>query len=255
MEMQQTIDAFIGRTNEIDTFSDWLTNPEAPWILYIHDATDDTSQKGGIGKTWLLRRYAKLAKKLWPEIAVVTVDFFNTGDRDGVFLAEKLIDGFQELYPTWTPAAFREAIQQMRSQGSASTATESAEVQAREVVWGALAEDLRHLEEKQLLQEQKMLLIVFDTFEVIEQNPGIAVLRQAQTFPDRYLPGQVKVVIAGRNKLDWTHPNWLDREQEVQDIALVPFNQREMLEYLKLEYLKSDDIKLAPQSKQADALY
>ena len=118
------------------------------------------NQKGGVGKTWLLRRCAELAKQSRQDLAVVMVDFFYIGDRDSVFLAEKIITGLQELYPTWTPTAFKEATQRIRSQTSASVSTENVGTQ----VWAALAEDLRHLDREHLTQEKKMLLVLFDTF-------------------------------------------------------------------------------------------
>ncbi|HEU5230701.1 MAG TPA: tetratricopeptide repeat protein, partial [Ktedonobacteraceae bacterium] len=253
MYKQQHVDHFIGRTQEIDTFTHWLADPSAPWILYIHDALEEADKKGGVGKTRLIRRCADLTRQTNPYMAVVMVDFFNTADRDRVFLAEKIIANLQELYPHWSPSAFTEAVQQYRTEGrysSDQSSADSDEMQTREAISTALAQDLRLLN-TYLIQENKTLLIFFDTFEVIEQTPTVASLRQSQTFPDNYQLEHIKVVIAGRNKLDWTHTNWRGREQEVQVMALAPFSPQETQEYVQAELIYD----LPSQSAQAAALY
>lgn len=254
MNEQQQIDHFIGRAEEIKVFTNWLTDPDAPWILYIHDAAEEADKKGGVGKTWLLRRYADIVRNSNQDAAIVMADFFNVGDRDRVFLAEKIVTGIQELYPAWTPTTFLDVIQQHRAQESqealTSRGTESSEIRIREVVSAALAEDLRQLD-TYLAQEKKTLVAFFDTFEAIEQNTGIAVLRQSQTFPDNYQFENMRIVIAGRNKLDWTHPNWRGREQEVRVMALRPFSAQEMLEYVEAESIYG----LPTQNNLVNALY
>ncbi len=102
-----------------------------------------------------------------------------------------------------------------------------------------------------LPNHNKTLLVFLDTYEMIEDNPIIAVLRRSQTFPDNYLYRSIRVVIAGRNKLDWQHPNWQGREQEVQVITLAPFDLEEMQEYIKAE--STYDIQ--PESDTFKALY
>ena len=253
MYKQQHTDHFIGRTQEIETFTAWLIDPNSPWILYIHDAVEEADKKGGVGKTWLLRRCAEMTRQDHPDIAIVMVDFFNAADRDCVFLAEKIIASLQELYPAWSPAAFTEAVKLYRREerrSADSGGIESDDMRIRELVSASLAEDLRQLN-LHLEQEKKTLLIFFDTFEVIEPTPTIAILRQSQTFPDNYQLERIKTVIAGRNQLDWTHPNWRDREQEVQILSLTPFSPQEMQEYVKTELIYD----LLPESEQAQALY
>ena len=80
---------FIGHTSELDTFKRWLTNtdPNAPWILFFHDAFEQPEKKGGVGKTWLLRECAALAKQHDEQVAVVIIDFFSIADRDGAEIA------------------------------------------------------------------------------------------------------------------------------------------------------------------------
>jgi len=34
MYKQQHVDHFIGRTQEIEKFTNWLADPKSPWILY-----------------------------------------------------------------------------------------------------------------------------------------------------------------------------------------------------------------------------
>ena len=103
-----------------------------------------------------------------------------------------------------------------------------------------------------LAEHNKTLLVFLDTYEMIEDNPIIAVLRRSQIFPDNYLYRSMRVVIAGRNKLDWQHPNWQGREQEVQMMTLAPFDLEEMREYVEAESTTYD---IPPNSDTFKALY
>lgn len=235
MHAQHTENHFIGRHNELVAFSRWLSTPGAPSIFYLHDATEEVEKKGGVGKTWLLRKYAEMIEELQPDSGIVTLDFFNIGDRDRIFLAEKVVTALQDLYPFWTPGAFREAIQHYREETRlASSKNADPTIPIRETATAGLAEDLQRLD-AYLHQEQKTLFIFFDTYEMIEQNPAVAVLRPSQTFPDTYQYEHVRVVMAGRNRLDWNHPNWRGRKNEVEVMELEPFSQQEMQEYLQNE--------------------
>jgi tetratricopeptide (TPR) repeat protein len=236
MHKQQPVRNFIGRNKEVDTFMHWLTDTNAPWILYIHDAAEETDKKGGVGKTWLLRRYADITRQKYQDIAVVTADFFNIGDREHLFLAEKILAGLRNLYPDWQPEEFLEALNQASRYEilSTSQSEETSESNIRESATIALANDLQRLD-LSLAEHNKTLLVLLDTYEMIEENPIVAVLRRSQTFPDNYLYHAMRVVIAGRNKLDWQHPNWQGREQEVQVIQLAPFDLEEMREYVDTE--------------------
>jgi tetratricopeptide (TPR) repeat protein len=235
-EQQQRMNHFIGRNKEVDTFIHWLTDTNAPWILYIHDAAEETDKKGGVGKTWLLRRCAEIARQKYQDIAVVTADFFNIGDRDRLFLAEKILAALSDLYPNWQAYAFLEAASQIRQQGTLlpPMSDETPESSIREAATIALASDLQRLD-LSLAEHNKTLLVFLDTYEMIEDNPIIAVLRRSQTFPDNYFYPSMRVVIAGRNKLDWQHPNWQGREREVQVLTLAPFDLKEMREYVEIE--------------------
>ena len=89
MPSQQITDNFIGRSRELRIFTQWLADTDSPWILYFYDAIKEKSKKGGIGKTWLLRQCAMLAKQYQPNIAIVMIDFFDITYRDGIAIAER----------------------------------------------------------------------------------------------------------------------------------------------------------------------
>ncbi len=74
-------------------------------------------------------------------------------------------------------------------------------------------------------------------------------MRLSQTFPDNYGLARLRVAIAGRNRLDWSHTNWLGREQEVLNIPLSPFTLEEMRSYLEGELI------YAISDQQVQALY
>lgn len=252
MYKQQRMSNFIGRNKEVDTFISWLNNTNAPWILYIHDAAEEIDKKGGVGKTWLLRRCAEIVRQQYPDTTIVMADFFNIGDRDRIFLAEKILSGLSSLYPGWQPDAFLEAASQIRKYDilPSPQSEEASESSIRESATIALASDLQRLD-LSLTEQSKTLLVFLDTYEVIEDNPVVAVLRRTQTFPDNYQFQSMRVVIAGRNQLDWQHPNWQGREQEVQVMALAPFDLEEMREYIEAESIYD----IPPHSDTFRALY
>ncbi len=249
METQEKSSNFIGRKQETELFTQWLQQPDAPWILYFHDKTQNPEKKGGIGKTWLLRQCAKAASK-HANIGVLMIDFFSVDNRDRLFLAEKIVLAFHDLYPRWDYPAFARIREQYYSkkmesaQGSVSGDIAEDETTFTAIA-AALVEDMQRLEPL-LAEEQKTLLVIFDTLEVIEDNPIIAVLRRSQTFPDTYSSSHMKILMAGRNRLNWNHPNWRGRQQEVQSVALPPFNEKEMLDYIDAEAIYSPP----PQDEQ-----
>jgi hypothetical protein len=254
METQEKRSHFIGRKHEIQLFTDWLQQPDSPWILYFHDKTEEPEKKGGIGKTWLLRQCAQEARQ-YPNTGVLMVDFFSVDDRDRLFLAEKIVQAFHDLCPQWDYPAFAKIREQYYSKKMESINVGSVGDIAEDettftAIAAALVEDIQRLEPL-LAEEHKTLLLVFDTFEVIEDNPIIAVLRRSQTFPDTYGSSHIKVLMAGRNRLNWNHPNWRGRQGEVQSTELYPFNIQEMLDYIDAEAIYS----LPPQDEQQIAAY
>jgi tetratricopeptide (TPR) repeat protein len=241
---------FIGRRQEIQQFKGWLQDSNSPWILYFSDATEEQEKKGGIGKTWLLRHCVEIVDQEYPTIAVLMIDFFNVEERDRLFLAEKVVRELHRFCPEWNYPAFSNIVEQYYSKKFEATQSKRATDVAEDetmftAIAAALVEDIQQLEPI-LEQQQKTLLMVFDTFEVIEDNPIIAVLRRSQTFPDNYSLSRMKVVTAGRNRLNWDHPNWQGRQHEVQILSLRPFSEQEMLDYIDAEAIYSEP----PQEEQ-----
>src|SRR5579871_611796 len=99
---RRVIEYFIGHTKELETFLHWVSHNDTPHILFFHDFTDIPEKKGGVGKTWLLRKCAELEKKYHPQTAIAIVDFFGVEDRDGVEVARRIVKSVQEVYPNWT---------------------------------------------------------------------------------------------------------------------------------------------------------
>jgi hypothetical protein len=106
------LDHFIGRGKEIDLFISWVQDPKAPWILYFYDAIQEKEKKGGVGKTWLLKKCAAIAKEKYPEIGVVTVDFSHIADQDGFTIATYVVHELQVIYPHWSPTSFSQTLEQ-----------------------------------------------------------------------------------------------------------------------------------------------
>jgi tetratricopeptide (TPR) repeat protein len=219
---------FIGRDQEIEFFTKWFVDADALSILYIHDALEEKEKKGGIGKTWLLRRLHELVEQQYKNIIPVRVDFFNVLDRDGVVIAERVVQAVRKRYPHWATQDFDKLLQQYQE----ATRGRKAEMPLRERLADALAADLRLLQQ-QMIETDTYLLLFFDTYEFIEYNPITAVLRPAQTFPDNYQSNRVRAILAGRNATDWTHQNWVGREKEVIERTLPPFNYEETVQYLQ----------------------
>ena len=243
-QKQQSGTIFVGRKKELDIFRRWLNHDDAPWILYLHDAIERKEKRGGVGKTWLLRECIKQAQAMHPSLAIVSMDFFNVVDRDRIVIAEAVVQKLQEAFPMWSPVSFRKALSEYRTgdyTGGFSPEKDVADIRIRDTLSSALSSDLEYLG-NHLAETKKALLLFFDTFEMIEDNPVIAVLGILQSFPDDYHFKHISVVIAGRNELNWTHQNWLGRKAEVLDVALAPFDQEEMLDYIAAESIHNQSL-------------
>ena len=242
-----TDEEFIGRDGEITFFKEWLHHPEDQPIVYLRDALEEGEKKGGIGKTWLLHKLLRLVEEQYQNINPVMIDFFNVGDRDGIVMAERVVQVLQEKYPHWSPLSFTDTLKQYHSveQGRRSDTTIF-----RDWLGDALASDLRLLYER-MHEENAYLLLIFDTFERIEHNPVMAVLRSWQVFPDNYGFDRVLAVIAGRNALDWSHHNWIGREHEIHIMPLPPFNYNETVQYLTINTYGCDVGQLSEQTLRA----
>jgi tetratricopeptide (TPR) repeat protein len=244
---QQIADSFIGHEQELKAFDNWFANtdPTAPWILFFHDALDQPDRKGGVGKTWLLRKCATTVKQHHKDVAIAVIDFFSIADRDGVVIAQQIVESLQATYPQWSPTAFLEV------QAEYQAATEQRDGSR---LYEALTHDMAELDQ-QLHDAGKHLLMFFDTFELIEMYPLIAVLGMnfPHTFPNNYSFKHIGVIIAGRNAPDWTHANWKGREREVQVVPIEPFSVAEMVQFLRENCTALPH--LETQSTQALALH
>jgi tetratricopeptide (TPR) repeat protein len=240
---------FIGRKREIQLFKEWLTNgdPDVPQILYLYDELTDAKKKGGVGKTWLLRLFSDMAKEIYPGVICVFIDFFNINNRDGVAVAEHIIKALKDVLPTWDTSNSEKILAEYND-----TLKENKEdnIELRNRFADALIEDFRAL--NGLLQgDNKHLLVFFDTYENIQENPLTATLRLDQVFPDDYDFAAMGFIIAGRYELDWNHVNWLRRENEVQTMAIAPFTLSEIEEFLE----KRSNVAISFDPDEMEALY
>jgi tetratricopeptide (TPR) repeat protein len=226
MSVQQKY--FIGREQEIAFLTTWIADEDALSVVYIHDALQENEKKGGIGKTWLLREFYGILEQKHKNVIPVVMDFFNVLDRDGVIIAERVVEAVRKKYPKWSAEDFFKLLNEYREIAHGRIAETAI---LRERLADALAADLRMLQQ-QMVETDTFLMLFFDTYELIEYNPIVAVLRPAQTFPDNYRSNRVRTIIAGRNAIDWTHQNWVGRKGEVIVHTLPPFNYDETIEYL-----------------------
>ena len=75
----------------------------------------EQNKKGGIGKTWLLRKCQDITRQERPELAIASLDFFNVGDRNGVVVAERIVEALRAAFQDWVPGSFLEAIAEYRN--------------------------------------------------------------------------------------------------------------------------------------------
>src|SRR5690348_1052306 len=142
--MQQIEQHFIGRARELEIFTDWLNDPTSPWILYFYDAIEKQEKKGGIGKTWLLRRCQQLAHQLRRDLGIVFIDFFNLADRDRFTIAERVVAALQAAHPQWSPTTFKEALSVYRAENDSNnqiSEQDMTNVRIRDSLSEALATD------------------------------------------------------------------------------------------------------------------
>ena len=243
---QQIAQHFIGHTKELEIFEQWLAHIGDPWILFFHDETDVPTKKGGVGKTWLLRKCAGIASERYKNVAVAVVDFFSVGDRDGIEIAQRMVKSLQEIHPEWSPASFTEALLEYREAPSKDV------TETRDKLHTALTHDLYMLDQ-QLVGANRQLLVFCDTYEVIEAYPTVAALSSVYAFPDQYQFKRIGMIIAGRNAHDWEHPNWKGRKQEVQCVPIKPFTQEETVQFINDNATAMGSIET--QSAEAQVLY
>ena len=228
MSLQQKTEEFIGRKHELDIFEHWLENASIPCLLYFYDALEEIDKKGGIGKTRLLRQCARIIEERYPNIVPVFIDFFNVSDRSGIAIAERVVLELHKRYPNWSAESFEKALNEYHL---AANRKKSDMSDVRERLGDALIADLLLLHE-QMKESNAYIVVFFDTFELIEDNPITAVLRPYQTFPDNYYFDRIAFVMAGRNPINWAHQNWIERANDVQPVPLSPFTFKEAIYYL-----------------------
>src|SRR2546429_4432832 len=243
---EQIAQHFIGHTKELEIFEQWLAHPGDPWILFFHDETDVPAKKGGVGKTWLLRKCAGIAREHSKNVAVAVVDFFSVGDRDGTEIAQRMVKSLQEIHPEWSPTSFTETLLEYREAPSKDV------TETRDKLHTALAHDLYVLDQ-QLVGANRQLIIFCDTYEVIEAYPAIAALSSAYAFPHQYQFKRMGMVIAGRNVPDWEHSNWKGRKQEEQCVPIKPFTQEETVQFINNNVTAMGSIEA--ESIEAQVLY
>ena len=248
MAIQSFNEKFIGRSKEIDFFTSWLDDADAP-ILYFHDALKETDKKGGIGKTWLLNKCVSLVEAHHKNIIPVFVDFFNVEDRDGIVVAKRVIQVLHKWYPNWSATSFQKALNAYYHAALVDKTYKPIPT-LRDQIGNALAADLQELREH-MIQTNSYLLLFFDTFELIEENPTTAVLQAHQKFPDTYGFDRIRFVVAGRNELDMSHSNWINRQNEVRVVELLPFNYDDTIELLRTNCHACDIETLSQQTLQA----
>lgn len=246
MVIQSFNEEFIGRTKEIDIFTSWLGDADAP-ILYFHDALKEIGKKGGIGKTWLLNKCVSIVNAHHKNIIPVFVDFFNVEDRDGIAVTTRVVQVLHEWYPNWSATSFQKAL---NAYYHATLVGDTDIPTLRDQIGNALATDLQELREH-LVQNNCYLLLFFDTFELVEENPTTAVLQAHQKFPDTYGLDRIRFVMAGRNELNMSHFNWINRQKEVRDVELLPFNYDETIDLLRIICYAFDIETLSQQALQA----
>ena len=238
---------FIERKKQIATYEQWLTDANAPRILYFYDAAPDPDKKGGVGKTKLLQECMKITKDKYQDkgIFIVSIDFFRITDRNGITIAKRVYRQLRDTYPDWSADSFASALKNSKHIANPT--------EVRNKLSEALTSDLHNLDAYLRATHPEMqhtLLIVLDTFEFIQDNPSIAAFSPRQTFPDDYHFDRVRFLMAGRNAINWAQPNWQGREHEVQSVALDPFTLDETV-----NYMHSYDISLEPGSPEAAILW
>jgi 5S rRNA maturation endonuclease (ribonuclease M5) len=185
-------DPFIGREHEIDIYEQWLTDPNAPRILYFYDAAPEPDKKGGVGKTRLLQECMNITKEEHKkEVIIVIIDFFRITDRNGRIIAERIYNQIKEAYPNWSGNSFdralREEIHREHQQATKKDGKNNVNPsESRNKLSKALLSDLCNLDTylQDIEQEEQFsLLVVLDTFEVIQSNPSVAVLSPYNPFP------------------------------------------------------------------------
>src|SRR5262249_496279 len=132
-------------------------------------------KKGGVGKTKLLQHCVKIAREKY-KLPTVNVDFFSITDRNGRTIAERVYRQLKDAYPDWSANSFGKALQEeMLGQYEQDNGNDT---ESRNKLPEALISDLQDLDtylRKNSPATHCALLVALDTFEVIQDNPSVAV--------------------------------------------------------------------------------
>lgn len=221
---------FIGRENEIAIFKEILNNntPEKPYILYIHDATTERSEKGGVGKTWLLNRFIEIAKKEYSDRYLIVdklIDFYEIQNHNRVSILVNVVQQLEDLTTKKYFNPFHDALKQF----NAAIDAHADEVRMRlayEDLFAAYATCYRNVAEG----EQKKIIRFYDTLDAIEAFERVLITAQKE-FPMSELAPYSQAVIASRNEINWDNPNWQGRQKSIRILPLKVFVQSESKKY------------------------
>jgi tetratricopeptide (TPR) repeat protein len=223
--------SFIGRTEELTFFQSWLEkkDPHASSILFFHEGPEGILPKGGIGKSWILRRCREIVSER-KECAVVIVDFFSIQDRDGVELARRIVAGLNSLETGWSSAPFDALYERYRQAVQRKEKNEYL-IDLRRQMHYTLREILEDLQ-KRLPDTSKRLLVFGDTYERIEQNPEALSLLPTYHFLETYHIPSIGFVMAGRNEPDRQSNYWRSYSQRLHGLIVSAFTVDDVASYL-----------------------
>lgn len=239
-----TLDSeFIGRQHEINLFKRWVNEFETPSLFFIYDHASEKDKQGGIGKTALLRRLFALTQEQYPAIIPVMIDFFTIEARNGVFIANKIVEAIQKKYATWHPANY---LQIRKDYYQALQAKHQDIFAIRRQLGEALTNDLWDL--KPLIERDKgYILLFFDTFERIEINPSNALLSSERHFPDYYHFDLFRTIAAGRHLPEPSQIGWNWSEKDIRSCALTSFTTKEIEQFMTINVPTLDFLEYSSQ--------
>jgi tetratricopeptide (TPR) repeat protein len=232
--MEQQFDTlnseFIGRQHEIKLFKRWVNEFEKPSLFFIYDMASEKDKQGGIGKTTLLRRLFALTQEQYPAIIPVMIDFFTIEARNGVFIANKIVEAIRKKYSTWFPANYL----RIRKDYYQALQMKHQDILAiRRQMGEALTNDLADL--KPLVERDKgYILLFFDTFERVEINPMNAFLSSERHFPDYYHFDLFRTIAAGRHLPEQSQLGWNWSEKDIRPCALTSFTTEEIEQFMSI---------------------
>ncbi|RAQ93929.1 tetratricopeptide repeat protein [Thermogemmatispora tikiterensis] len=108
------------------------------------------------------------------------------------------------------------------------------DLESRERLWAALAQDIEALR-PHLPAEGPTLLLVVDHLERLQPSPQALVLAPGGRFPEDFGLPRVTALLVSRQPPDWHQPLWCGRQQEVVVVVLPPWSAAEIRQLLAQE--------------------